>query len=54
MGNKQIIMPFFFYYTKSGKKKFEDSKVCLEFKGKCTIFEKKEDLFAIEWNRVFG
>lgn len=53
MKNK-VFMPFFFYYTKDGKKKFEHSKVCLEFNKKCTVFEKKEDVFAVEWNRVFG
>lgn len=54
MENKQLPMPFFFYYTKNGKKKFENSKVCLKFSGKCAVFEKKEDLYSVDWNRVFG
>ena len=53
MENKTI-MPFFFYYTKNGKKKFEDSKVCLEFNKKCTGLENKEDMVSVDWNRVFG
>ena len=54
---KQIkeVMPFFFYYTKNSKfLKTQGGKLCETFDKKCTFFEKKENLYEVNWNRIFG
>lgn len=55
MKTEKKVLPFFFYYTKNSKfLRTNHGKNCDTFEKRCSIFEKVENLYEVNWNKVFG